>query len=84
METVFTGNRGWNDIMNTSHLAKRGVAQEIMAARLSILVFEEDVFHANMNATAIVHTALRRKSIETLYSRMTEEEAAEMDEAQSL
>ena len=35
-----------------SQLGKRGVDQEVVVARLSILVFEEDVFFANMDATA--------------------------------
>ena len=34
-----------------SHLAKQ-VVQEIMAARNSIPVFEEDMFHAGMDANA--------------------------------
>ena len=54
-----------------------------MAARISILVFEEDVFHASMDATATVNTALRRKTAEVSYSKLTEEEATEMDEAKS-
>ena len=66
-----------------SHLAKRGVDQEIMVVRLSIPVFEDDVFHAHMDATAFVSTALRRKTTETSFSKMTEEVAAEMDEAKS-
>ena len=35
-----------------SQLGKRGVDQEVVVARLSIPVFEEDVFLANMDATA--------------------------------
>ena len=66
-----------------SNLAKQVVDQEIMAARISIPVFEEDVFQANMDATAFVNTALRRKSVEVSNSKLTEEEATEIDEAKS-
>ena len=59
------------------------VDQEIMAARISILVFEEDVFHASMDATAFMNKALRRKSVEVSYSKLTEEEATPMDEAKN-
>ena len=51
-----------------------------MVARISILVFEDDVFHAIMDATAFVNTALRRKTTGTSHPKMTEEKAAEMDE----
>ena len=54
-----------------------------MVARLSIPVFEDDVFPANMDGTAFVNTALQRRKVETSYSKMAEEEAAEMDEAKS-
>ena len=56
-----------------SHLAKQGVDEKIFAVRISIPVFEEDVFHASTGATAFVTTALR----------LTEEEATDMDEAKS-
>ena len=41
-----------------SHLAKQVVDQEIMAARISIPVFAEGVFHASIDATALVNTPL--------------------------
>ena len=66
-----------------SHLVTRGVGQEVMVARISIPVFEDGVFHTNMDATTFVNTALRRKTTETSYFKMTEEEAAETDEAKS-
>ena len=47
-----------------SHLAKQVVDEEILAARISIPVFAEDVFHASMDATALVNTPLRRKTVE--------------------
>ena len=53
-----------------------------MVARVSILVFDEDMFHASMDAT-YVNTVLRRKSVETSYSKMTEAEATKMDEEHS-
>ena len=65
------------------HLAKQAAAQEIMAAGICILVFEEDVFHASMHVIAFVNKALRRKTVEVSYSKLTEEEATEMDEANS-
>ena len=66
-----------------SHLAQQVVDQEIMAARNSTPVFDEDVFHANMDATAFVNTAMRRKSVKLSCSKKTEEEATEMDETRS-
>ena len=66
-----------------SDLVKQVVDQEILAARISILVFAEDVFHASLDATAFVNTPLRRKTVEFSYSKLTEEEATEMDDAKS-
>ena len=54
-----------------------------MPARIFIPVFEEDVFQANMDATTFVNTAWRRKSVEVSDSKLTEEEATEIDEATS-
>ena len=54
-----------------------------MVARIPIPAFEDGVFHTNMDATTFVNTALRRKTTETSYFKMTEEEAAETDEAKS-
>ena len=66
------------------HFAKRGVYQESMVSRLSpFLCLRTMCFHANMDATAFANTALRRKTTETSHCKMTEEEAAEMDEAKS-
>ena len=47
-----------------SHFAKQVVGQEILAARISIPVFEEDVFCSSMDATA-----LRGNSVEVPESR---------------
>ena len=52
-----------------------------MPARLAIPVFEEDVFHASMDPTAFVNTAFSHKTAEVSHSKLTEEEATEMDEA---
>ena len=62
-----------------SQLAKQVVDQEVMAARISIPVFEEDVFHASTDATAF----LGRETVEVSYSKLTDEQATEMDDAKS-
>ena len=62
-------------------MAKQVDDQEVTAARISTPVCAEDVFHASMNATAFVNTALRRKTFEVSYPKLTGEEATEMDEA---
>ena len=41
------------------------------------------MFHANMDATRVLNTALRRTTTGTSHSKMTKEEAAELDEAKS-
>ena len=67
---------------NSIH-AKRLIEDETMVARVSIPIFEGKSCPGGMDDMAFVTTTIIRKTVEVSNSRLTEEKAAEMNEAKS-